>query len=65
MLCVQSIICKIPMELALPKAEGKEVGKGRKSFNMNNYKFSWKNKCRGRKKKPKTTKQLRNRQIQK
>lgn len=38
------------MELALPKAEGKEVGKGRKPFNMNNHKFSWKKKCRGRKK---------------
>lgn len=54
------------MELDLPKAQGKEAGKGRKAFNMNNHKFSWKNKCRGREKKPTTTKQqLRNRQNQK
>lgn len=40
------------MELDLPKAQGKVTGKGRKSFNMNNHKKSWKNKCRGRKKNP-------------
>lgn len=40
------------MELDLPKAQGKEAGKGRKAFNMNNHKFSWKNKCRGREKNP-------------
>lgn len=27
------------MELALPKAQGKGAGKGRKSFIMNNHKF--------------------------
>lgn len=41
------------MELALPKAQGNEAGKGRKHFNINNHKFSWKIKCRGRKKTPK------------
>lgn len=41
------------MVLALPKAEGKEAGKGRKPLNMNNHKCSWKNICRGGNKTPK------------